>query len=783
MVNDGVLDVNLSGGTWVLGIGETLTMNSVNGTAELLGSTLEVRGNIAASGGDTSRVRAPLEFSSTGSTHVDADSSFSVIADLTFQGGSTHTGEGAFRVSRDVIVNGDTVVDMPNGDFELDNRNGDQTVELHRDWTLNVDSLAGEVGSEGGGQFTFNIDNGGAKLEVNLTDPDAEWTLGADGVINVTGAATLSTSLAGSDVNIKGTINVNNNTRFDARLDVEEGGRIELQSNTLFMYGGDQADPNRIHGGLIAGSGVLNAFDNGLYGYGVVAPDLNFTGGADLYADGGRLQIQGAIQSADLVGAKSSGILSLSQTLDTSNVEAIEMEGGSIIGADIHNNGITRGFGTIASNGFVNDGFLTATGGGQLIIDTVTTPDLDGASGNGIMQALSGDLVIVGSVAPFQGSASVAAGMTMEFQQNWELASDGSLLLQGSGSETAVLAGSEAKLLGQVTVVGPSRIASPVVFSAGSQTSLNGSNSDLRLDNTSVINPEAAFSGTGRVSNLDGSTTILGDGVVVDARFSNQGALLFLSGPGQAEFAGFEQTPTGELLLNFDGTASGEFGQILVNNGASLDGSLDVNLSLSFTPELNDEFPIIRTMSGITGQFAQTDFPNLPSGLGWQLDYSDPQTLWLRVISVVSGDFDGDGDYACADIDRLVAEIVAGTNQSMFDLTGDGLVDQADLTAWLSEAGNAEIGPGATYLVGDSNLDGNVDTSDFNIWNANKFTSNASWCSGDFNADGSIDTSDFNAWNGNKFQSSDSVSAVPEPAGNVLFVGLIGLLGLRRSRG
>ncbi|MEM7316895.1 MAG: hypothetical protein AAF497_27505, partial [Planctomycetota bacterium] len=77
-------------------------------------------------------------------------------------------------------------------------------------------------------------------------------------------------------------------------------------------------------------------------------------------------------------------------------------------------------------------------------------------------------------------------------------------------------------------------------------------------------------------------------------------------------------------------------------------------------------------------------------------------------------------------------------------------------------------GPGRRFLPGDANLDGFVDVTDFNQWNANKFTSLPSWCGGDFSADGVIDVSDFNIWNVNKFTSSDSAT-VPEPTGLIWF--------------
>ena len=133
----------------------------------------------------------------------------------------------------------------------------------------------------------------------------------------------------------------------------------------------------------------------------------------------------------------------------------------------------------------------------------------------------------------------------------------------------------------------------------------------------------------------------------------------------------------------------------------------------------------------------------------------------VNVTKILSGDFDGDGDYACADVNALSVEIAAGSNSPSFDLTGDGLVDGDDLTAWLAEAGAAELASGNPYLQADANLDGVVDGSDFIAWNASKFTAGSPYCDGDYNADGVVDGSDFLVWNANKFTSADA--AVPEP--------------------
>ncbi len=160
----------------------------------------------------------------------------------------------------------------------------------------------------------------------------------------------------------------------------------------------------------------------------------------------------------------------------------------------------------------------------------------------------------------------------------------------------------------------------------------------------------------------------------------------------------------------------------------------------------------------------------------WIAGWTDSDTSDSWVMRIPFGDFDRDGEYTCEDVDSLVAEIVAGTNNVDFDITSDGLVNHQDLVAWRADAGFALNESRNPILPGDGNLDGAVDAGDFAVWNANKFTNSAAWCSGDFNADGSVDAGDFTVWNANKFQSSN-VAAVPEPTGTgLLWAGLFAIL-------
>ncbi len=128
----------------------------------------------------------------------------------------------------------------------------------------------------------------------------------------------------------------------------------------------------------------------------------------------------------------------------------------------------------------------------------------------------------------------------------------------------------------------------------------------------------------------------------------------------------------------------------------------------------------------------------------------------------IDGDFNDDGVYDCNDVNMLTTVVADGTNDSQFDLNDDGVVNGDDTTAWLAEAGAANLATGNSYLVGDANLDGFVDGSDFNIWNQNKFTTSSHWCGANFNGDAVIDGSDFNAWNANKFTAADVMAPIQQ---------------------
>jgi hypothetical protein len=111
----------------------------------------------------------------------------------------------------------------------------------------------------------------------------------------------------------------------------------------------------------------------------------------------------------------------------------------------------------------------------------------------------------------------------------------------------------------------------------------------------------------------------------------------------------------------------------------------------------------------------------------------------------IPGDVNHDGNVDVDDIDALVGKIVTGTNEATFDLTGDGIVDQADLDMWLSLAGIQNLPSGEPYLLGDANLDGMVDARDLNVVGQNWLQNVDGWSRGDFWADGRVHAPDLNA--------------------------------------
>ncbi len=133
-------------------------------------------------------------------------------------------------------------------------------------------------------------------------------------------------------------------------------------------------------------------------------------------------------------------------------------------------------------------------------------------------------------------------------------------------------------------------------------------------------------------------------------------------------------------------------------------------------------------------------------------------------------DFNGDGLVDIKDLNELLllgplseGFVVEPGAPFVYDLNRDGRLDVADVSVWLADAAaiNHMSHP---YQMGDGNLDGQVNSDDFKLWEESKFSSSLAWDDGDFNCDGLIDVSDFNVWNASRSGAVSWGPVVPEPA-------------------
>ncbi|MEM7315287.1 MAG: hypothetical protein AAF497_19275, partial [Planctomycetota bacterium] len=256
-----------------------------------------------------------------------------------------------------------------------------------------------------------------------------------------------------------------------------------------------------------------------------------------------------------------------------------------------------------------------------------------------------------------------------------------------------------------------------------------------------------------------------------------------------------EMLITGDYIQQQDATASfviggnvdGSYDVLDVAGNAILDGALSVGVQPAFTPDAADEFRIMNV--GVRDGFFNNLTPSnrliVRSGRGaFQVNYEPNGVVLSDYMDLTVVDFDQNGSVDCVDVNALTREIAAGSNSTDFDLNGDGSVNTDDLDQWLADAGAINLPSGGAFPMGDANLDGTVDVSDFNIWNRHKFSEADRWCSADFNADGIVDVADFNLWNANKFTSADAaVSSVPEPQlGLISVFAMLGIVMLSRKR-
>ena len=262
--------------------------------------------------------------------------------------------------------------------------------------------------------------------------------------------------------------------------------------------------------------------------------------------------------------------------------------------------------------------------------------------------------------------------------------------------------------------------------------------------------------------------TEVGLSVIVSMASGGNGTMI------QETFSALTSSP-----INFTGPGSITVDESGILNMSCIDFDQDANNCLDWS----DDDPVtyqqlwdvgILQANGVTGPDGDFDqFFSVSGSLG-QADYTVNSK-----VGGLRGDFNNDQVVNATDIDLLSAEVVAGTNNSAFDLNSDGAVNQEDRTEWIDVINN-------TY-VGDSDLNGVFDSGDFvKVFSAGQYeddiAGNSTWETGDWNGDTEFDSGDFVAAfsAGGYDKGPRPVNAVPEPSGIAILI--VGCLALLRAR-
>jgi hypothetical protein len=214
----------------------------------------------------------------------------------------------------------------------------------------------------------------------------------------------------------------------------------------------------------------------------------------------------------------------------------------------------------------------------------------------------------------------------------------------------------------------------------------------------------------------------------------------------------------------------------------SLEISFDKDVSqatFAYDNNLDDDLPSI-TLGPFDapGRSQETHFQAIAGGHGVVSGILDHWS-YTSLCDEPSGDFNNNGVLDADDIDFLSDVARQGTNDPVYDLNSDQLVDQIDRTVWVESLRE-------TYF-GDANLDGEFNSGDLvAVFQAAEYEDemdlNSGWASGDWNGDGDFTSRDLVlAFQAGGYESGPRVALVPEPSAWLL-LGIAIMLSRCRMR-
>jgi hypothetical protein len=442
-------------------------------------------------------------------------------------------------------------------------------------------------------------------------------------------------------------------------------GSVDVSGGTLTLneglirgaIGTPSADPINLFGAdiIITSTGVVNVNNNMTIDNGTLSRDAtgNFNLGSGL-----------------TLTATNDAQLDFDGDYELNDGTTFDLQSGAdLVSSGLHIAALGSGDGTLLVDGAGtsvmtdNSGHLWGTSG-----DTANVTFRNSATGS--VGAIE---LAFGSTAGTTGIFNVESG-AMVTTNNLQVATDGGTTTTG----TINVDGAGSSL----TQDGASHLTLGINFGTPTATvnvtgdgTFNTGTGSISLFPTGTINIGTGM--TGGTLNANGDMTILGTVNLFDGQMNagmvslvgsgafnftggtltvdnfvgdlaqDGGTLVIGSSPGITTVTGAYDLNAGALEIElFGGGVSPVAGvdfDQLTADTANLGGTLDLVADAGYTPTLGDLFSIISTTSGVSGTFDAVSGAYLGGGLGLTVNYS-ANNVTLEAISVLLGDFDVDGD-------------------------------------------------------------------------------------------------------------------------------------------
>ena len=605
--NGGILQIRSSGSGSFNNAGGTIRASGAN--SQVLLQTPVTGGTLTTSNGGA--IVQPISTTSTLTTLTNSGT-FSVLNNGTVNLSGTITNTGAFQLnstgsltelftpSAATLTGSGTVTMSNNSENEVDGNSG---ATFTNQSTIQG---GGEVGPHVtlANQGTINANVTGAILRVNQ---DSDGTDTNTAILEATngGILQLETSGTGSINNTGGTIEASGTN-----------SQVQLMGFGTTITGGTWTTSS---GGTIVEPAGGGSYINGVTNAGTFS-----------IQNGATVNLLGNITNNGSISINSAGNLTLlnlpsaSVTVSGSGTIVLNNNPDSVIDG---NGGLTfTNQSTIQGGGAIGP-HVTFTNNGTLNVPVANTLNINAPFTNFSGSTLSGGAYLVAGTLQFTNAAITtnSANITLS-------GSVAQIVNQSNVNALTNLTANAKKGAFTVTAGQPFTTTLSVGFSNAGKLTV-GKNSSFRI----ACNPNfrCPYTQTAGSTTVDGTLTdtlygvqisggqLLGTGTIA-APVISSGAVVAgdsLTKTGVLSPRTYTQKATGSLNIQIGGTTLGtQYSQLAVSNGASLSGTLNINLLNSFVPAVGNVFTIV-TGSAISNKFTTVNGMTINSGECFQVTY------------------------------------------------------------------------------------------------------------------------------------------------------------------